>query len=250
MEGMQRMNGPAHTRTLPRILFVLLSCLVGLACASGKDAIKVMPVDPRYADMDTMKAVDSFIQAQEIDKTNSYWKQSLPRPPRLPFDPTMDYFWILKTNVGTLKIKLLTETAPMHVSSTIYLTRLEFYDGLTFHRVIPKFMAQGGDPLGDGTGGPGYHIADELEGKERHKDEGVVSAANHGPRTDGSQFFITFATQGELDGKHTIFGKVVEGNGTVKGMEVRGTKEGKPQEKIYIKQALIWIEPKAAEESE
>jgi len=230
--------------TLSALACAALLCCFGLfGCASGPKAIKTMPVDPRYKGLDTLTAVDSFIEAQQIDKSNPNWKRMLPRPPRLPFNPKRDYYWLLKTNLGDVKIRLLTNSAPMHASSTIFLTRLGFYDGTIFHRVIPKFMAQGGDPLGTGTGGPGYHIAGEFEGKAKHKKSGVVSAANHGPRTDGSQFFITFAKQDNLDGKHTIFGKVSEGNGTVKAMEVRGSKDGKPKARIEIEQALIWIEP-------
>ena len=104
-----------------------------------------------------------------------------------------------------------SQAAPLHVTSTLYLTRLGFYDDLIFHRVITGFMAQGGDPLGNGTGDPGYEFAGAFESQLRHDKKGLLSMANSGPNTDGSQFFFTFVPTPWLDGKHTIFGEVVEG---------------------------------------
>ncbi len=108
------------------------------------------------------------------------------------FDANKDYFWILETNKGNIKIKLMPNVAPMHVTSTMFLTEKGFYDGTMFHRVIPGFMAQGGDPLGTGTGGPGYKYAGEFNANVKHDRPFLVSMANAGPNTDGSQFFITF----------------------------------------------------------
>ena len=99
-----------------------------------------------------------MITKQEIDKTDLAWKTKLSKPPLLTFTQGKDYFWELQTNQGNLTIKLLTESAAMHASSTIYLTKLGFYDDLTFHRVIPGFMAQGGDPIGNGTGKPWLYV--------------------------------------------------------------------------------------------
>ncbi len=130
----------------------------------------------------------------------------------------------------------------MHVSSTIYLTRLGFYDGLPFHRVITGFMAQGGDPLGRGTGGPGYKYDGEFDSKVRHDKPGILSMANAGPGTDGSQFFITFVKTPHLDDRHTIFGEVVEGMGTVKELEKRGSGSGRPSEPLKIESAKITLE--------
>ena len=187
--------------------------------------------------------IDAFIAEQKIDKDAPNWKTKLSKPPQGTFDEGKSYFWHLETNVGDVKVKLFPETAPMHVSSTIYLTTLGFYDDVVFHRVIPGFMAQGGDPLGVGRGGPGYKYAGEFGGTRKHDKPGILSMANAGPGTDGSQFFLTFVPTPWLDGKHTIFGEVVEGMGTLKELEKRGTKpRGQTSEKLFIEKATIRVE--------
>jgi cyclophilin family peptidyl-prolyl cis-trans isomerase len=128
------------------------------------------------------------------------------------------------------------------VSSAIYLTRLGFYDGTIFHRVIPRFMAQGGDPTGTGRGGPGYKYDGEFDSSVKHDKPGVLSTANSGPGTDGSQFFITFVATPHLDGKHTIYGTVVEGMDTVKALEKAGGRGGKTKEKLMIESATISVQ--------
>ncbi|MBW2494420.1 MAG: peptidylprolyl isomerase, partial [Deltaproteobacteria bacterium] len=146
-------------------------------------------------------AIDRFIAEQSIDRDQAGWKTSLPQPPQVEFDASRRYFWNISTNVGDIKIQLMPDVAPMHVSSTIYLARLGFYDGVIFHRVITGFMAQGGDPLGRGTGGPGYNYGGEFSSSARHDRPGLLSMANAGPGTDGSQFFITFVPTPHLDDK-------------------------------------------------
>jgi cyclophilin family peptidyl-prolyl cis-trans isomerase len=129
----------------------------------------------------------------------------------------------------------------MHVSSTIYLTRLGFYDGSSFHRVITGFMAQGGDPLGNGTGGPGYQYGGEFSPSVKHDKGGLLSMANAGPGTDGSQFFLTFVPTPWLDGRHTIFGEVVSGQETLKALEKGGTQQGRPTESLQLTKATIVV---------
>jgi cyclophilin family peptidyl-prolyl cis-trans isomerase len=194
------------------------------------------------SNVDAVTAIDGFIAEKAIDKTRSNWRTSLPKPPKVSFDASKSYFWVLETNHGTIKIKLMPQVAPMHVSSTIYLTRLGFYDGLTFHRVIPGFMAQGGCPLGTGTGSPGYRFEGEFDAKVRHDKPGVLSMANAGPGTDGSQFFLTFKATPHLDGRHTVFGNVVEGQDVLRALEQRGSPSGRPSEKLEIKKATIVVE--------
>ena len=117
---------------------------------------------------------------------------------------------VFDTDRGQIKVELHADKAPLTVASFVNLARRGFYDGLNFHRVIPDFMIQGGCPQGTGTGGPGYKFEDEARNGLGHE-RGVLSMANAGPNTNGSQFFITHVATPWLDGKHTVFGKVVEG---------------------------------------
>jgi peptidylprolyl isomerase len=189
-----------------------------------------------------LKKANDFIAEQAVDKTSSDWKTTLSKPPLLTFTPGKDYFWELQTNQGNLTIKLFTDSAPMHVSSTIYLTKLGFYDELTFHRVIPGFMAQGGDPLGTGGGNPGYKYDGEFTGEVGHEEAGMLSMANAGPGTDGSQFFLTFKPTPFLNGKHTVFGKVVTDlEGSLTNIEALGSRRGKTSEEVKIIKATIRI---------
>jgi cyclophilin family peptidyl-prolyl cis-trans isomerase len=120
--------------------------------------------------------------------------------------------------MGTIKIELFYDLAPKTCRSFMDLAGRRFYDGVIFHRVIDGFMIQGGDPTGTGTGGPGYTIPDEFGEGLKHDSEGILSMANAGPDTGGSQFFITLAPTPWLDGKHAIFGRVVEGMDVVKAI--------------------------------
>lgn len=117
---------------------------------------------------------------------------------------------VFDTDRGPIKVELYPDKAPLTVANFVNLARRGFYDGLNFHRVIPDFMVQGGCPQGTGTGGPGYKFEDEADNGVRHE-RGVLSMANAGPNTNGSQFFITHVATPWLDGKHTVFGKVVDG---------------------------------------
>lgn len=162
------------------------------------------------------------------------WKLKLKKPELMKFDSDKDYFWILDTNKGTIRIKLMPDVAPMHVTSTIFLTKKGFYDGITFHRVIPGFMAQGGCPLGTGRGGPGYKYGGEFKPNVKHDRPYLLSMANGGPGTDGSQFFLTFKATPWLDGKHTIFGEIVAGQDVMKKLEAAGSPNGKTKEKLLI----------------
>lgn len=126
-------------------------------------------------------------------------------------EPGKDYRAVLDTSKGRLIVDLFADDAPMTVNSFAYLLRHHYYDGIKFHRVIDGFMAQAGDPTGTGSGGPGYDFEDEFGSDHRHDGKGVLSMANRGPGTNGSQFFITFTATPHLNGKHTVFGRIVEG---------------------------------------
>jgi peptidyl-prolyl cis-trans isomerase B (cyclophilin B) len=118
---------------------------------------------------------------------------------------------VLKTNKGDIKLRLFAAKAPITVANFVNLAKKGFYDGLTFHRVIPDFMIQGGCPHGTGTGGPGYRFEDECRPELKHDAPGKLSMANAGPGTNGSQFFITHVATPWLDGRHTVFGEVIDG---------------------------------------
>ncbi len=132
-------------------------------------------------------------------------------PPAMQIDPKKQYKARMETDKGTMVIELFADKTPMTVNNFVFLSREGFYDGVIFHRVIGNFMAQGGDPTGTGRGGPGYKFGDEFDASLKHDKRGILSMANAGPATNGSQFFITHGPTPHLNGKHTVFGVVVEG---------------------------------------
>lgn len=152
---------------------------------------------------------------------------------------------VFETNHGTFEIELFEDKAPITVKNFIDLAEKGFYDGLIFHRVIDGFMIQGGDPNGMGTGGPGYTIPDEFHKDLKHNSEGVLSMANAGPNTGGSQFFITLAATPWLDGRHSVFGKVVKGMDVVREIgKVDTDFQDKPLAKVVMEKVTIRREEK------
>ena len=131
--------------------------------------------------------------------------------PAMQIDMTKQYKARMETDKGTMVIELFTDKTPVTVNNFVFLCREGFYDGVIFHRVIDNFMVQGGDPTGTGRGGPGYRFGDELHPGLKHNKQGILSMANAGPNTNGSQFFITHVPTPHLDGKHSVFGQVIEG---------------------------------------
>ena len=136
-------------------------------------------------------------------------------PPEMQIDPQKSYRATIETPRGTIELELYPEHAPITVNNFVFLARDGFYDGLVFHRVIPNFMVQGGDPTGTGRGGPGYRFVDECRGNPLQHGTGALSMANAGPNTNGSQFFITHTPQPHLNGRHTVFGQVLSGQEVV-----------------------------------
>ncbi len=143
--------------------------------------------------------------------THKQWKS----PPPLTIDVQRTYRARIDTDKGTIEVELYAAHAPQTVNHFVFLAREGYYDGVAFHRVIPNFVIQGGDPTGTGRGGPGYQFADETRGNPLKHETGSLSMANAGPNTNGSQFFITHSPQPHLDGKHTVFGKVIAGQEVV-----------------------------------
>jgi len=139
------------------------------------------------------------------------WKSA----PAMQIDAKKSYKATFDTSRGEIVFELYPEHAPKTVNNFVFLAKEGFYDGISFHRVISNFMVQGGDPTGTGRGGPGYKFEDETRGNPLKHGTGVLSMANAGPNTNGSQFFITHSPQSHLDGKHTVFGKVITGQDIV-----------------------------------
>lgn len=140
-------------------------------------------------------------------------------PPAMQIDPQKTYRVTIETNRGDMELELYAEHAPKTVNNFVFLAQKGFYDGIVFHRVISDFMVQGGGPTGTGRGGPGYQFEDEVAGNPLKHETAVISMANSGPNTNGSQFFITHSPQPHLDGMHTVFGKVVEGQEIVNAIQ-------------------------------
>jgi peptidyl-prolyl cis-trans isomerase B (cyclophilin B) len=194
------------------------------------------------SDDPALMMIQAQADAAHVDRSKPGWRTSLPKPTVVPFTDGKTYVWTLSTTKGEMRIRLRPDAAPLHVTSTIYLTLLGFYDALTFHRIIKGFMAQGGDPLGNGTGSPGYAYAVEVSAAAKHDARGVLSMANAGPNTEGSQFFITFAPQPALDGKYSVFGNLISGTEALAAIEAVGTvAEGKPGP-VSINTATVSVE--------
>jgi peptidyl-prolyl cis-trans isomerase B (cyclophilin B) len=156
------------------------------------------------------------------------WKN----PPVMSIDTKKNYRVTMETNRGAIELELYPQYAPVTVNNFVYLVKEGFYDGLKFHRVISNFMIQGGDPTGIGSGGPGYRFEDEVKNNLLKHETGVISMANAGPNTNGSQFFITHSPQPHLNGKHTVFGKVISGMDVVNSI-----RQGDVMTKLMIQEA-------------
>lgn len=241
----------------PSPLCAFASLLVVAALPGQDDKPKPQPKpkatgkkeQPRKDDATTAKdpvivALDKALAKARPNKKGDDWRGRIEKPPEQKFARERTYLWHLQTNRGEITIELFADTAPMHVTSTIWLTRAGFYDGLTFHRVIAGFMAQGGCPKGNGTGGPGYQMDGEFDDKRKHDQAGVLSMANSGPGTEGSQFFITFDKTPHLDGKHTIVGAVKDGMDAVRALEEGAgpDPDNKPKDPLVIEKAWVQVQ--------
>jgi len=163
------------------------------------------------------------------------WSQ----PPEMAIDPQKRYVATLQTAKGDIVVELLADKAPRTVSNFVFLARQGYYDNTTFHRVLEDFMAQGGDPTGTGSGGPGYRFEDEIDAELKFESAGIVAMANAGPNTNGSQFFITFGPTPWLDGGYSIFGRVIEGMDVVLSLRLRDPRERPTYSGDALHQVLI-----------
>ena len=156
-------------------------------------------------------------------------------PPQMTIDRSAKYIATIKTNRGNIVLELFASAAPKTVNNFVFLANAGFYDGIIFHRVIPNFMIQGGDPTGTGTSGPGYKFEDEFDPTLGFDRPGILAMANSGPNTNGSQFFITVVPTPNLNGAHTIFGQVLEGQEVADTISKVTTGAGnKPVEPVII----------------
>jgi cyclophilin family peptidyl-prolyl cis-trans isomerase len=212
------------------------------AAEAAKSGVKAAPAAAAAASDAAVKAIDAQVAKAAALKKEAGWRTRLPMPTLVKFDASKQYLAHMTTTKGDIVLKLMPDVAPFHVTNFIYLTRLGFYDGLTFHRVIPNFMAQGGCPVGTGGGNPGYGFNGEFSPSVRHSRPGLLSTANTGqPNSDGSQFFLTFVPTPHLDGKHTIYGEVVGGMDVLKALEAKGSPSGATAEKLAITKVTIEV---------
>ncbi len=165
-------------------------------------------------------------------------EKSYTSPPAMGIDPQKSYTASIQTAGGDIILQLFADMTPNTVNNFVFLAQEGFYDGVVFHRVIENFMVQGGDPTGTGRGGPGYSFADEFHPELRHDGPGVLSMANAGPNTNGSQFFITHVATPHLDGKHSVFGRVTGGLDVLMAIPVRDPAQAQAPA-VAIKTILI-----------
>ena len=223
---------------MKRIAFLIAGLMLATAAVAAETPTTTTP--PTAKDQ-VMQQLEDQIAKAKPDKSKASWRTTLAKPALVTFDPERTYYARMVTNKGTILIKFMPQVAPMHVTSFAYLAKMGYYDGLTFHRVITAFMAQGGCPLGVGSGGPGYQFDGEYSPTVKHTKGGLLSMANAGPGTDGSQFFLTFVATPWLDGKHTIFGEVVEGMDVLKTLEAAGSQSGRTSEKLTMDKVTIEV---------
>ena len=175
----------------------------------------------------------------EVPAAAGQEKPTFPKPPKMEIDESKSYTAVMQTSCGAIELELFAKQTPITVNNFVFLARQGFYDGVTFHRVIPQFMIQGGDPQGTGSGGPGYQFEDEIVDDLTFTEPGLLAMANAGPGTNGSQFFITTSNPEHLNGAHTIFGRVANGMDVVSQIEAVGTPDGVPTKTAYIESVTI-----------
>ena len=209
------------------VLIIVVLVIVGLgrdrdpAPETASVAAPVATVAPTQEAEETTETDDTPERNEDMPSDVAARNGMYSAPPSMQIDTSKIYLATFETEKGDIVIELFADRAPNTVNNFVYLAREGYYDGTMFHRVIADFMAQGGDPSGTGSGGPGYNFADEFDSNLSHDGPGVLSMANAGPNTNGSQFFITFVETPWLDGRHTVFGKVVEGLDVLMSVSIR-----------------------------
>ena len=198
---------------------VSIGLMVVAACGSATTEPGAGPPIPLPAALPTAPAtaVPTSPPAAEEQETLLQWSS----PPAMEIDPSKSYEAVFVTEIGDFRVRLYPDKAPETVNNFVFLANQGYYDNTTFHRVLAEFMAQGGDPTGTGSGGPGYTFQDEFDPDLQFDRAGLLAMANRGPNTNGGQFFITYVPTPHLTGLHTIFGEVVEGADVLNSLRLR-----------------------------
>lgn len=233
----------------PRRL-ALASIAVVILALGGCGADDDVPPPPRGAVVQpntrspdaAIASIQAYIernaQARRPDRTSADWRLSIPMRPNVTFAPGTTYVWTLETDVGSIQVKLRTDTAPEHAANAIYLALMGFYDGLAIHTIRPGRALETGDPAEDGKGGPGYAFSPETK-TASHDRRGLVSAVSLGDSTDDSKFRITFGADASILPISTIFGDVERGLDVLKALEDLGSRSGTPSKRVTIRHATV-----------
>jgi cyclophilin family peptidyl-prolyl cis-trans isomerase len=220
------------------LIVTLTACELPQEEATATPFPDVIPT-PRIADTPTPAVIGTPTPESAVTASGKVIRQ-YSGPPAMEIDSEGNYLADIQTNQGTITVELYAEDAPITVNNFVFLARQGFYDGVVFHRVIPNFMIQGGDPTGTGTSGPGYTFRDEIVPSLVFDSAGILAMANAGPGTNGSQFFITVAATPQLTGNHTIFGRVTAGQEVANAIAVaRADRNNRPQEEVVIQHIEI-----------
>ena len=215
--------------------WIAFMLLILVACA--QPAVKAPETDNMEKGLQEVEKTEQEVQKEaEIVETAENVSGEVEK---LEVEGSMNTIVILETTMGNMKLRLFDDKAPKTVKNFVDLVNKGFYDGTIFHRVIKNFMIQGGDPTGTGAGGPGYKIADEFGPGLKHDKKGILSMANSGPNTGGSQFFITLLPTPWLDGKHAIFGEVIEGVDVLDKIGSTPTSNDRPLTEVKIVKARV-----------
>ncbi len=220
------------------IMLSLVACELPVEEATPTPIPDVIPT-PRIADTPTPAVIGTPTPVTSLTAEGRTIRQYA-QPPQMEIDAEGAYTADIQTNQGTISVELFAEDAPITVNNFVFLARQGFYDGVIFHRVIPNFMIQAGDPTGTGGGGPGYRFQDEIVPSLTFDSAGILAMANAGPGTNGSQFFITVAPTLHLTGSHTIFGRVTAGQEVADAISVaRRDRNNRPVEEVVIQHIEI-----------
>lgn len=224
---------------LALLLALMAACMLPEATPPPPPDIPEVIPTPRIADTPT-PAVIGTPTPETSESQSGRVIREYSQPPEMTIDPEGSYSAEIRTNQGAISVELYAEDAPVTVNNFVFLARQGFYDGVIFHRVIPDFMIQGGDPTGTGGGGPGYRFQDEIVPSLTFEGAGILAMANAGPGTNGSQFFITVAATPHLTGNHTIFGRVTAGQEVADAISKVPTSRGnRPREEVVIQSIEI-----------